>query len=113
VNVHGPTQEVDEFALVVVVGAGAVVGVVVLVETFAASVTLTTALGAVPPFPFTTRDRTIVLFLADLLPPSLSLTFAVPLVQLTVTGVPCPPKMQVEAPLTFAVSVTKPPAADR
>ena len=87
-------------------------GVVVLVETFAASVTLTVALGAVPPFPFTKRVRTIVLFFVVLLGPSLSLIFAVPLLQLTVS-VPCPPKVQVVAPLTLAVSVTSPPAAER
>jgi hypothetical protein len=112
VNVHEPTQLVPEFAPVVVVGAGAAVVGGVLVEPFAASVTLTVALGAVPPFPFTNRVRTIVLVFAVLLGPSLSLIFAVPLVQLTVS-VPWPPKVQVVAPLTFAVSVTKPPPAER
>jgi len=83
--VHGPTHEVDELLAVVVVGAAVVGGVVVLVETFAASVTLTVALGAVPPLPFTTRVRTMVLFFVVLLGPSLSLIFAVPLVQLTLS----------------------------
>ena len=110
---HGPVHEVaDELGLVVVVGPGTVVGGVVVVEPFAASVTLTVALGAVPPFPFTTKDRTIVRFFVVLLGPSLSLICAVPLVQLTVS-VPCPPKVQVVAPLTLAVSVTNPPPAER
>ena len=65
-----------------------------------------------PPLPFTTRYRTIVFVFVVLLAAVLSLIFAVPLVQLTVT-VPCPPKVQVVAPLTFAVSVTVPPAAER
>ena len=107
-NVHGPAQVVDEFPLVVVVGAA----VVVVVAGFPASVTLTVFLGAVPPFPFTTRDRTIVRSAADLFGPSLSLTFAVPLVQLAVTGLPGPPTVLVVAPVTYAGRVTVPPAAD-